>query len=101
MRRFQEVKSSVPSFAGGVTNFEGGLAYVHEGEVLAKLPKGSNVIPKNDVGGLGNTFNISVNVGVYSGSDIEMRKLSQTILKSLKDVASSQGKSLPQLIGAN
>ncbi len=101
MRRFQEVKSSVPSFAGGVTNFEGGLAYVHEGEVLANLPKGSNVIPKNDVGGLGNTFNISVNVGVYSGSDIEMRKLSQTILKSLKDVASSQGKSLPQLIGAN
>jgi hypothetical protein len=37
----------LPSFARGVENFSGGLAYVHQGEVLANLPRGTDVIPKN------------------------------------------------------
>ena len=36
---------SIPRFASGIENFRGGLAYVHQGEVLANLPKGTNVIP--------------------------------------------------------
>ena len=37
------------SFAGGVENFQGGLAYVHQGELLVNLPKGTDVIPANKV----------------------------------------------------
>jgi hypothetical protein len=43
----------LPSFANGVENFGGGLAYVHKGEVLANLPKGTSVIPARDVQGGG------------------------------------------------
>ena len=49
--------SGIPGFASGVTNFSGGLAYVHEGEALVNLPKGTNVIPKNKAGGGGITIN--------------------------------------------
>lgn len=39
----------VPQFATGVTNFEGGLAWVGEaGPELVNLPKGSDVIPNRD-----------------------------------------------------
>jgi hypothetical protein len=38
-----------PSFASGVTDFRGGLAYVHAGEVLANLPRGTDVIPRSAV----------------------------------------------------
>jgi hypothetical protein len=65
-------------------------------EIFYPNRSGGTVIP-ND--GLGGTFNVSINVGVYAGSDIEMRKLSQTILQSLKDIASAKGKTLNQLMG--
>jgi hypothetical protein len=41
---------ALPSFAGGVTDFKGGLAFVHKDEALVNLPKGTDVIPKQDVG---------------------------------------------------
>jgi TP901 family phage tail tape measure protein len=44
----------VPKFRSGVENFEGGLAYVHKGEVLANLPKGTDVIPAKEVSAMGN-----------------------------------------------
>jgi hypothetical protein len=34
---------AVASFASGIENFGGGFAYVHAGEILTYLPKGSNV----------------------------------------------------------
>ena len=34
-----------PSFATGVTNFQGGLAYVHKDELLVNMPSGTSVIP--------------------------------------------------------
>lgn len=34
---------AVKSFASGIENFGGGFAYVHAGEILTYLPKGSNV----------------------------------------------------------
>lgn len=59
----------IPGFAKGVEDFGGGLAYVHGGEVLANLPKGTDVIPKNQVSNVfgGNTVrggdtNISIGV---------------------------------------
>lgn len=44
-------KLRVPAFAGGVTNFAGGAALVGErGPELVTLPRGSNVIPNNQLG---------------------------------------------------
>lgn len=65
-----------PGFASGVTNFEGGLAYVHAGELLTNLPTGANVIPKaktnqilSGIGGGGNSWEVA---GVLKGTDIEL-----------------------------
>lgn len=47
------LKGKIPGFSSGVTNFSGGLAYVHQGEVLANLAPGTDVIPAHAVGGMG------------------------------------------------
>ena len=39
----------MPSFEEGVTNFSGGLARVHQDELLVNLPQGSNVITNENV----------------------------------------------------
>lgn len=36
----------IPEFEKGVTNFEGGLARVHEGELLVNMPRGTDVITR-------------------------------------------------------
>lgn len=43
----------IPGFATGVSDFSGGLAYVHQGEVLANLAPGTDVIPAHAVNALG------------------------------------------------
>ncbi len=46
----ENVTSLVPGFAGGVSNFSGGLAVVGErGPELVDLPRGSSVIPNNQM----------------------------------------------------
>lgn len=44
---------SLKRYASGVTNFEGGLAFVHAGEALVNMPRGTSVIPANQVSGGG------------------------------------------------
>lgn len=51
-----------PTFAGGVTDFEGGIATVHKDEMLVNLPKHTDVIPKNQVAGALGGTNVTVNV---------------------------------------
>ena len=64
----------IPGFKKGVTNFEGGLAYVHQDEMLMNLPKGTDVITASETkkmisskgnsdipANIYNTFNISSN----------------------------------------
>ena len=66
-------------FAAGVQDFAGGLAYVHKGEVLANLPRGTDVIPASQVGGGGgrmamaggNTYNF--NFPNYIGSREDLK----------------------------
>lgn len=60
-------RQKVPAFADGVINFGGGMALVGErGPELVNLPRGSDVIPNNALGG-----NIEVVVaGVMRGDDI-------------------------------
>lgn len=48
---------SAPSFASGIANFAGGLAYVHRGELLMNLPPGTSVIPAGAQRGI---YNITI-----------------------------------------
>ncbi|WP_312595492.1 hypothetical protein [Brevundimonas sp.] len=61
------LKGKIPGFSSGIENFGGGLAYVHAGEVLANLPKGTDVIPAHAVQGIGsrgagNSYTITGNL---------------------------------------
>lgn len=68
----------IPKFATGVSNFRGGLAYVHEGEVLANLPAGTDVIPRDQVnraigGGNNNGPMIgTINFEVHNDFDLDV-----------------------------
>lgn len=62
----------IPEFAKGIENFAGGLAYVHGGEVLTSLPRGTSVIPKDKVAGMmGNATNIYGNINIDSQADAD------------------------------
>lgn len=63
------IMGSIPGFSTGVSNFGGGLAYVHGGEVLANLAPGTDVIPKREVGKLGGGSGGGVTHVVVSTND--------------------------------
>lgn len=58
---FSAIKSTlrIPGFSSGVSNFGGGLAYVHAGEILANLPQGTDVIPAHAVQAMGSKGSVS------------------------------------------
>jgi hypothetical protein len=69
---------SIPHFAGGVTNFSGGMALVGEkGPELVNLPRGSSVIPNNQIGRAGGGSGIQVTQNIYNNVDMTaaMREL--------------------------
>jgi len=70
---------SGPSFASGVENFEGGLAKVHGGEVLANLPRGTSVFPR---GGLGTTVSNTFNL-VDTESNLA-RRVAEMIMRQVR-----------------
>ena len=58
---FSSGTSNLPRFAGGVTDFAGGLAIVGEkGPELVNLPRGSDVIPGGRMGGGSTSITINV-----------------------------------------
>lgn len=63
----------IPKFDTGVTNFAGGLAYVHAGEMLVNLPRGTDVVAKDKVAA-GNTINIGV-IQDRSDADYILRRI--------------------------
>lgn len=64
--KFPSVPSWVPGFAEGIRNFEGGLALVGEkGPELVRLPKGSDVIPNQEVKNYSNKSTELKNVAQY------------------------------------
>lgn len=72
------IKGVIPGLASGVENFGGGLAYVHKGEVLANLPKGTDVIPADKAGGIGGGGSLTVNIGTIndrSDADYILREI--------------------------
>ncbi len=63
--------ANIPGFASGIENFPGGLAYVHQGELLVNMPRGTSVIPAGRSGSAGgHTFNITINAPSGDGPDI-------------------------------
>ena len=95
-------KVRLPRFARGVENFGGGLAIVGErGPELVNLPKGSDVIPNNQIATTGGgSTTININVGLMTGSAIERREAAMKMFEDLQDIASQRGQTVSQLIGA-
>jgi hypothetical protein len=90
----------IPGFATGVQNFSGGLAVVGErGPELVNLPRGSDVIPNNQISGSTNQTTININVGLMTGSAIERREAAAKMFEDLKDIAGMQGQTVAQMIG--
>lgn len=71
-----KVKSFVPGLATGVQNFGGGLAMVgEEGPELVNLPKGSDVIPNDQMGS-----NVTVNMyGTKVGDQQDIQSIGQEL----------------------
>lgn len=94
-------KVRLPRFANGVENFAGGLAIVGErGPELVSLPRGSSVKNATETSKMsGSTIiNISPQIGVFTGSNQEMRKLSNEIVQALRDVANSKNMTVMELL---
>lgn len=74
---------NAPSFAGGIENFPGGLAYVHQGEQLVNMSRGTSVIPAGRGWGGGttvvqNTFHVN-----GTGEDVA-REVSAILMRDLQ-----------------
>lgn len=66
------------------------------------VPKGSGTVIPNDKSQQlmgGGTVNISVNVGMYAGTEMEKRRMAETLFNALKDVAQAKNMTLPQMMG--
>ena len=90
----------LPRFAAGTNFAPGGAALVGErGPEIVNLPRGSQVIPNNQIGSMGGNVSINVNVGMYAGSEIEKRKVATALFEALKDVAGAQNTSVGRMLG--
>lgn len=82
----------ITPFAEGTSFAPGGPALVGEkGPELVYLPRGSQVVPNQDINRGAATTNLVVNVGVYAGTDIEKRKLAQELFRAFNDLQASKG----------
>lgn len=91
----------IPGFATGVENFSGGLAVVGErGPELVNLPRGSSVIPNNQIGGVGGgTTNVNITfTGPMLGNASEAREFARTIGAALKDVAGQKNQTVMEYL---
>ena len=72
-------------YASGVTDFMGGLAYVHAGELLVNMPRGTSVIPANQVSAAAGQGPIQVQVDVYLDGARTTRQLMPHIVDSIRN----------------
>lgn len=111
-----KVRDVIPGFATGVRNFSGGLAVVGEaGPELVNLPRGSDVIPNNElpssfsgrsIGGASQpqatqqtviNFDPQIQIGMYAGMPTEYRELAERMWTEFTRIAQSNGVKLPSL----
>lgn len=121
IRKMGELKNAVANnpvskAIGAGTNFLGGLlpgraaggpvganqAYLvgEKGPELFVPSNNGRIIPNNQTPSGGQTIvNVTANIGVYAGTEIEKRKLAKELFESLKDVAGSKNMSVSQMLG--
>lgn len=76
---------AIPGFAAGTNFAPGGLSLVGErGPELVNLPRGSQVIPNHDLGGMGGGVNINVNVAGATGNTEVMRMVEAGVSSGLE-----------------
>ena len=82
----------IPGFATGVQDFRGGLAYVHAGELLVNLPRGTDVIPASTVAGIGGGGGLVIgSLTVQVTEPVrDARQLAQELLPALQEVAARE-----------
>lgn len=92
--------------AGGAFASGGFTGQGSPSEIAGVVHKGEYVLPPNMVDqnrGLPKmavpNINVSVNVGVYAGSEVEKRKLAAELYRALQDVASSKSMTVAQMLG--
>lgn len=53
--------------------------------------EGGRIVPQPKMGGSNQTINLNVNVGVYAGTEMEKRKLAESLMKAWQDLQQSRG----------
>ncbi len=82
---------TIPKFDKGVENFGGGLAYVHQGEVLANLSPGTTVVKADEVkDALGGGKGVEIHMHVPEGSFINAENLA-ALVRLLKATLIQEG----------
>lgn len=53
--------------------------------------EGGRIVPQPKMGGSNQTINLNVNVGVYAGTEMEKRKLAESLMRAYQDLQQSRG----------
>lgn len=61
--------------------------------------RSGRVDPIGDFGGAGSTVNLNVNIGMFSGTRVERRKIAEMILDDIREIASSKGMTTQEFLG--
>lgn len=86
---------NIPGFANGVSNFRGGMAVVGErGPELVRLPRGADVVPNGQMGG------VVINLGGVHVSGSATRRDGEIAGRAIVDHLRSVGQLLPSGGGA-
>lgn len=81
----------------------GGSPYIvgEKGPELFVPGSSGNIVPNHQLGGGGGgqtTINMNVNVGMYAGTEMEKRKMAESLMRALKDVADSRNMTLEGML---
>lgn len=100
-RRSHQFNQSMQGKARGGSVMDGVPYLVGEkGPELFVPSNNGRIIPNNQTSTGGQTIvNVTANVGVYAGTELEKRKLAKELFESLKDVAGSKNMSVSQMLG--
>lgn len=86
--------AAIPSFAGGVENFAGGVAKVHKDEALVYMPQGTSVIPASRASGGSSSITIAPVINV-SGSSSSASDISDAVSTAILNLFRSGAIPMP------
>lgn len=63
------------------------------------VPSGpGTIVPNHEA--MGGNVTLNVNIGMFAGTPLERRKIAETLLNDIKDIANMTGQTPAQLLGA-